>query len=152
MIWFIGQAPSKRSKDNRGWAPGGASNALAKLAGVSYQELTKLAEFRNLLASYPGQNGGGDAFDLKEAEEAAEKLSSEFKGGDEAVFLGKQVMRAFGVFGVNKMTWFEPITLLSSDVTVWLMPHPSGRNRWYNSGENRACASAFVKRILGLTE
>ena len=149
MIWFIGQAPSKKSKDNSGWwAPGGASDALAKLAGIPYDQLVTKAGFKNLLGYYPGQRGGGDAFDARGAQIAASAFIEGFSALDEIVFLGKKVAKAFGA---ADMGWLERRNLVSGQV-AYLLPHPSGRNRWYNSGENRACASAFVKRILGLTE
>lgn len=143
MIYFVGQAPSRKSKNNRGWAPGGASDALARMAGISYEDLTKKAEFLNLLPEWPGKSAAGDLFDLKKARLEADKIRQGLGTGDFVVFLGKSVAKAFGF---KKPTYFVETTELG--VTTVTMPHPSGINRWYNSKENRSCAQEFIRKIL----
>jgi len=143
-LTFVGQAPSRRTRDNQTWAPGLSTLALARLAGCDYATLTARADFRNLLSAFPGRRASnwGDVFDARAAAEAAARLSTELTGL--AICLGRNVARAFGRGELPPLS----IVALSDELSLALLPHPSGRNRWYNNPANRAAAARFLRDLF----
>lgn len=110
-----------------------------------------------MLAGFdPGitQRGYRDTFDRRNlcvgviskraAREAAERIRAELYGsGRSVVLLGRDVQNAFGVqpsapaaaqTTVERITWYQ-------------VPHPSGRNHWYNDPENRRLVSGLLGKL-----
>ena len=113
---------------------GPSGKRLAALAGVD--TLSRRFAVLNLLdrpvAGWP----------LFEAREAASRMR-EGLSGRRVILLGASVARAFG---------YEPAPLLKwrydgrDEITYAVVPHTSGRNRWYNDPENVARAHDFMVR------
>jgi hypothetical protein len=81
-------------------------------------------------------------FNKKMAREGADRLYSEFFGsGRVIVLLGADTVAAFG----------HPRLLLHPQViggSTWRqIPHPSGRNFWYNDENNRALVAALLEEL-----
>lgn len=138
MVTFVGQAPSRQTKDNAGWAEGRAVLALCALARMPYRELAAQARFVNLLRRWPGKRGKGDRWPINRAQRAAQHV--QFTG--RMVFLGRQVAAAFGA----SRAYLRPFQLRGA--TCMVFPHPSGVNRWYNQAKNKRRASQMLKRWL----
>ncbi len=101
----------------------------------------------NLLAAYPGREGRGAAFPIDEAREAAVALSDRLvthPWGKQfgAVFLaGKRVARAWGLATAQYL-----VEQPGFPVPTYVVPHPSGINRWWNEPENRAACRALLEQ------
>jgi hypothetical protein len=84
-----------------------------------------------LLRVHPGLNGSGLACPL-------------------VLLLGRRVAHAFGVSGIG---YFEPAAVWSKvgpeavQRPAVVVPHPSGRSRWWNSRANRDAARAWFKKV-----
>lgn len=63
--------------------------------------------------------------------------------GRRVVLLGREVARAFA-FGSLKypVPWLNP--LVGEGTIFYPLPHPSGRNTWYNSEDNRRAAAQLL--------
>lgn len=141
-IVVVGQAPSRGT----GGAPpfsGASGRKLAELLDVPHAELGALFELRNVLARYPGKGAGkGDAFPAARARRAARRLRAEV-AGREVLVVGKATAAALGLDGerlFRAQTW-DGATL------CWVIPHPSGVNRWWNDAGNRRRAAFFLRDI-----
>jgi hypothetical protein len=104
----------------------------------------------NLLPEYSGEDGDGDAFPLIEARlnaiESAESLN-----GRLVVFVGRRVAEAFGVSNSKWFAWDRAFVLSDGvmvDFRYAIIPHPSGRNRWWNDEGNVEEAGKFLKSVL----
>lgn len=65
---------------------------------------------------------------------ASEITSEVFGTGRKIALFGKEVHRAFGF----KIEGVDLTQIDAMGCTWWCVPHPSGRNLWYNVPENRA--------------
>ena len=93
----------------------------------------------NLLDEWPGSSGRGSAFPIEKARETAHIYALQF-GQYDAVFLaGKRVAR---VFDLHDAEYFE-----RTDLGVYVVPHPSGINRWWNDPCNREMTREFLERF-----
>ncbi|MCI0632491.1 MAG: hypothetical protein L0206_01015 [Actinobacteria bacterium] len=141
-LLLIGQAPSATS--NPGSPLAGLSGArLARLSGVRLEELLERVEARNLLAAYPGKGGGrkGDAFPAGAARAEAARVDLV---GRRAIFLGKNVARAFGVSAAHPFfAWHD-----HRGARCAVFPHPSGTSRFWNLPANTKRASEFLAAAL----
>lgn len=131
-VMLIGEAPGRTPG-----LPfeGRCGTFLYRLAGVHPR---KAFECRNVLAGYPGPCGCGADFPLAEARQEAAGIVLD----GVALLCGKRVAAAFGV---------QPIYFLRQQVgtaEVYVIPHPSGVNRWYNSLSNRRRAARFLRRFV----
>lgn len=101
---------------------------------------------RQYLARFDRRNVVGyKIFDMRMAKECAGQLEREFWGsGRTVVLLGEDTRRAFG----------HPRLLLHPQViggaTYRQIPHPSGRNLWYNDDENRAVVAALLEELYSV--
>jgi hypothetical protein len=84
----------------------------------------------------------GLEFDKHEARRRAAAIRHELHGtGRIVVLLGQDVRRAFG----HPECLIHPQEI---DGCVWRqLPHPSGRNTWYNSEENRKLAELLMQEL-----
>lgn len=136
---IIGQAPSRTSDPARPLSGDAIRGRLTGMLGVSARAYAEAIEKRNLLPTYPGKAGKGDAFDIKRARRAAAKVAPRLAGAS-VIFLGRKVAAAFGFADLEPLRW--------RDVSGWraaLLPHPSGVCQWYNDAANRRKARRFMR-------
>ena len=153
-IWFdgpekpllIGQAPSR---DTDGMPPfsGRSGKRIAMLMGISHDELRVRFALANILDSWPGKQGNGDAFPL----ELARK-----RGWQARTALKQRRVVAFGA-SVIKVLGYEPDDLMllrfayreagNGKTAIAYVPHPSGVNRWWNDPDNAKRAQQFLYKL-----
>jgi len=133
---FIGQAPGHPGPVRP--LEGRNGKRLASLLGVSVEEYLSGTDRVNLLNEYPGRAGNGDAFPLDAARAAAREMLPRLKGRV-VILLGRGVARAFGV----RANFLE--IEHRDGVTFATIPHPSGRNRWWNDPANVERAARFLR-------
>ena len=137
-ILLVGQAPGPRHPRAH---PATQSHVrLARLVGVTPAVLAARAAWVNVLPTFPGARPGGDAFPRVLARQAAQ----DFPLMATTLLLGQQVARAFSL---------PPCYFLWQNFRgcrVAVVPHPSGRNRYWNDPARVAHAAAFLRTALGL--
>lgn len=141
----LGVAPAKAGQE--AWHPDSASGRrLAVLCDVHPEDLSKWLGLDNLCSSTDPERE-----ELKSAGQAYQFLK-----GHRYLLAGSEVVRALGKRAlVGGASWHAqrqpaPLEWYRSDegVQLALLPHPSGRNRWYNSAERRRAAGEFVRACL----
>jgi hypothetical protein len=145
-VRVYGQAPGPGQQGRPG-VPFSGSGRLADLAGVTPETLAERGwMFRNLLDYYPGPNddGSGDLFPMWEARRAAALERLAWQADDRILLMGRRVAAAFRA----ELPYFEWTRLIESGVDVAVFPHPSGRNRYWNSGERADAARAFLREMV----
>ncbi len=119
--------------------PGCAGHRLFKMTALPNMRTYLTLLFRaNLLSYNPGPN-----WPKREAHIAAMAMLP-FLRERQVVLLGRKVARAFGVGQYSFMEWNNYRDLC--DVAV--LPHPSGRNLWYQDGGNLYLAGQFWTALL----
>jgi len=136
---LVGQAPNAEG----GGPPltGRGGRRIAEFAGLSWEQYLAAFDRINLLDSFPGKDGKGDAFPAEEGRRAAERLAPSL-AGRRVVLLGKAVACAFGI---GSERYFERGDLNGMDVSV--APHPSGLSTWWNDPGNREAARTFFSAL-----
>jgi uracil-DNA glycosylase len=126
QVWLIGQAPGPNGAS---WKPfdGSSGKKLADLAGISREMFLSIFQRRNLLDTWPGKAGKGDAFRIEDGKLAAAYLRIEFHAGDCVLCAGSAVLRCFGFRNVPWCTW-----TYEQGIAFAKIPHPSGINRLWN--------------------
>lgn len=110
---------------------------------VSMKRYLEMFDRRNLVS--------GRAWSLAAARDAATLLHGELEnygGADRApdvIVLGGQTWRALGL--ERRTNILHSHGLLSA--TFWRIPHPSGRNLWYNEERNRRAAARLMLCLAG---
>jgi uracil-DNA glycosylase len=140
---IIGQAPGRRGDGEP--LSGMAGRRLAALCCLELEELLDRFERVNLLKTFPGKSGKGDAFPLAEARTAAVGLLSAVAAHRHTILLGSNVARAFQLHRLPLLEWRDAFRDLGSFVAV--CPHPSGVNRWWNDSANFVRASRFWRDL-----
>lgn len=139
-VLMIGQAPGKAGALPGTELVGGyTGERLRRAFGGTLWQYVRRFERRNLLREFPGAGPFGDRFPRTEAAEAARSIAPLLRGR-KVLFVGIAVAQAFRLRG-SPMTWHTDPTLGCE----WaVLPHPSGRNPWWNSHENREQAARFL--------
>lgn len=109
---------------------------LRSLADLSSEEYERRADRANLL---PGS--GQDEWDMMAARQRAAEFISLLQHRF-VILLGRKVASAFGIFS----QWFEETRSYSAE--YYVMPHPSGMNRWWNTPRNMEQAREFMSWAL----
>lgn len=124
--------------------PTSAGGRLLAMSGIPAEEYLRRLARRNLLKSCP-VNGWRKA-ERVAAQDAAREIYEEARGG-RIVLLGANVARAFRPFTVDvAQETCRPAKTACG--TEWLLlPHPSGRNPFYNAMSNRATVSDLLRRF-----
>ena len=146
---LVGLAPSKSSNPLEPMS--GRSGAfLAHLLGMSLPRFLWSFGRVNLVDRWPGRSAGGS--DLPPSREAARRCAqnlanSGFLRGRSVVLLGREVAWAFHV---EQSTSFFARTRLraAEEAKAWLLPHPSGVCRVWNTPESRVRAVWVLRRAL----
>jgi len=136
-ITIVGQGPGRLGEGRKPFEGKGSGSRLAEIAGVS--SLDEVAVLTNLLPRFYGKQGKGDSFPLKKARAEAKNMTLRTK---KILLCGKNVARAFGI----KADYFEKTTVCGK--IAYVIPHPSGVNRWWNDEENKLRARAFFAKLL----
>lgn len=130
-IIFVGQGPSK---DGDPYAPleGRIGERIGELLGITNfpESFSRI----NLNSEWIGKAGGkGDIFDRTEGIRTASVL---LRGSwTRYVLLGKVVAECFNVTQAGSPPVFLS-TVTHGVKSFFLLPHPSGINRWWNNPEN----------------
>jgi uracil-DNA glycosylase len=140
VLIIVGQAPSKSGDGNKPFSESKRSaKRLAVLLGISSKELGERFCLVNVFDRWPGKAGKGDAFPVSKARKIVAKMR--FEESDLVFLAGKNVAKAFGF---SRAEYFEELSL--DGARAFVIPHPSGINRWWNDAENTKKASIFMRR------
>lgn len=154
-VLLIGQAPGPNTDPELPLYPvprtsaGGRLQQMMKLTRAQY---LKNFERINLLNEYPGTHKRDDKFPIREARLAARTLRP-LLAGRSVVLVGRNVARAFQldipfhVWGHLQARRACVLNKTSGLSRVAVVPHPSGRNHWYNKAENREEAANFWRHL-----
>ncbi len=138
---LIGQAPGPNTDPRLPLFPVPSTSAggrLASFAGMTRGEYLMSLERINLLQNFPGKTGRDDKFPMKDAKIAARAIRPLLD--DRVVILvGRNVANAFELD--IEFHQFVPGFDFCRELAV--VPHPSGRNHWYNKEENKLIAKEF---------
>lgn len=139
---LIGQAPGPNTLPSHPLFPAPSTSTgarLQRMMGLSRSEYLRQFDRMNLLRAYPGAWANGDKFPLTAARVAAQAIEPLLR--DRVVVLvGRNVAEAFGHGHLDFFVWEEAPAWGYHFATI---PHPSGRNHWYNRPENLARAKEF---------
>lgn len=122
---------------------------LVRLMGISRERYLELFDRTNLLHQFPGRHARDDKFPQREARIAADAMRP-LLSGRRVVLVGRAVMEAFQL-RLPYHTWTSVREGHRSQPVVWdvaVIPHTSGRNRWYNSEDNMTAARDFWRDAL----
>lgn len=147
---LIGQAPGPNTLPGLPLHPHPRTSAGGRLAeqmGLTPEDYIRYFQRINLLNKFPGRHKRDDKFPLAKAKAAAEAIRP-LLVGRKVVLVGRNVATAFGL-GLEFFTWGSYPALPAMELfDVAVVPHPSGRNHWYNKPENRQQASEFWSQLL----
>lgn len=157
---LIGQAPGPNTLEDYPLYPyprTSAGGRLAHFLELSRGEYLQAFDRCNLLPYFPGQTGDKskeDRLPIPAARLAARVLRPLLRGR-EVIMVGRQVSDAFQLGPVPFLEWTElqvdprcAATDCSGRARVAIIPHPSGRNHWYNSELNRLSMRRFLEPLI----
>ncbi len=136
---IVGEAPSKNEVTERP-IEGRIGRRLARCCGLTLEEFIERFDRVNLLHVRQDTKEKGFEFDRYAGIAAARTLFNAFYPGQRVLLLGHRVRDSFGV--VNK-EYFEEFYLGSAK--AYVLPHPSGVNRWWNDVENEKRMYDFMQ-------
>ena len=153
---LIGQSPGPNTSPEfplypiPSWCAGGR---LMKIMGLTRGQYLKTFDRMNLLPYFPGQHQHGDKFPMAPAKLAAAVVRP-LLSDRTVILIGRSVANAFGFdsvslfhvwcdYQVRRRCLGQPYKMRFA-----IVPHPSGRNHWYNGPENLAQAQAFWAEFL----
>jgi len=162
--WMYGEMPGTTPGPPLGGRNG---ELLAELCGLDdYNHLRDMFCVRNLVPARPDDG----RWPRHEARVRAMFQIAGWSDGDQIVLLGAHVRDAFGLDGKPLTSLEVPLTSghqaevpsgsgplgvseggrlgTAPTAVVHLVPHPSGRNRWWNEPENRERASRLLKKVV----
>ena len=134
-ILLVGQAPGDPACPRLQGRSTQRFMHLLDLAPAAYQ---RLFHWCNLLDSFPGKAGKGDAFPLA----AARVVVMTLPLAPVTLLLGCQVARAFSLPPV----YFQWHAVRGCQVAV--IPHPSGINHWWNTPAHRETFTRFMHALI----
>lgn len=66
----------------------------------------------------------------------------------DVVMFGQRVVDAFNSMYEEELTWLNSLIVAGSPHRrFWALPHPSGRNYWYNDADNRRAAGELLAAL-----
>lgn len=138
---LVGEAPGPNTRSDLPLYPVPERSAAGRLcAMLALGRTGYLRTFAraNLLDLYPGPT-----FPLGRAREAAEGVAQRLAPRP-LILLGRGVAQAFAFPHSELMRW-EDSLLGSTLIRAAVLPHPSGRNLWYNSPANREQVGVWLR-------
>ncbi len=148
---LIGQAPGPNTMPDLPLFPVPSTSAggrLRAMIGITRGEYLKSFDRVNVFREFPGRHMNNDKFPMAEARIRAEAMLP-FLAGRVVVLAGRQVADAFKIKG-DFFTWqdvkarrVEHMKRCNGLAKVAIIPHPSGRNKFYNTRENQILARDF---------
>lgn len=122
-----------------------AGARLWRMTGLSRADYMRGFHRVNLLPVY------GRHWSASDARWAAHNLiGSRLLDERAVVFLGKRVWLAFGGReDAEPLVWYAACVPAFRPACVALVPHPSGRNRWYNDELQAGAAVNFMRLLAG---
>ena len=120
------------------WPPGCAGHRLYSMLAERRPDL----RMRDYVRLFDRRNLVRGPWDAEAARLSARAMLPDL-AGRRVVLLGREVARAFDLGGLQQLG-----ALRAGDVTFYLLPHPSGRNRRYNAPEVRAAAGDLLASLL----
>jgi len=156
---LVGIAPSRPGSEGQPLsALGGRSTGatLAELAGLSASQYMMRFDRVNLCATTQAST-----IRTSVGRPYAEMLAGSLLRGRRVVLLGMNVVECFGLeeFRCDLAEWFDTREIrpqagwagyragMVPPFNYAILPHPSGRNRWYNEPANRERARAFMTEL-----
>lgn len=139
-VIFVGQGPSQNG-DPLKPLEGQLGEKLAQLLDLRFEDYVDEYARINLNAEWIGKGSGkGDVFDATEGRATAKVL---LRGSwTHYVLLGQKVAECFGPGG-------NPLdTIQKGEKSFFLLPHPSGINRWWNDPDNTRRASIRLRTFV----
>lgn len=153
---LIGQAPGPRTDPDLPLFPFPSTSTggqLQRLMGLRRGEYLLMFERVNLLPVFPGKHKRDDKFPVADARLAAAVLRP-MLAGRTVILVGRNVANAFGL-GDEFHTWIDlpvrrrcPIARDEYCCRIAIIPHPSGRSRWYNNSEHKEASHEFWESFL----
>jgi hypothetical protein len=143
---LIGQAPGPRTHPDLALFPeprASAGGRLFEMTGLTTAEYMERFDRVNLLYHFYGKAASRteDRFPVGHARAAAEAMRH-FLRGRQVLLVGKDVAAAFGHGDAPWLRWrLDPAWFYHYAV----LPHPSGRNHWYNAASNKRRAVSFLR-------
>lgn len=138
---LIGQAPGPNTRPDKPLYPYPKTSAGARLqqmTGLERRDYLRTFDRMNLLQFFPGKIMNGDAWPISKAKIAAQAVQQLLDGRD-VIFVGRNVSRAFG-HDAKTLPFFQWEYNPTWHYQFACVPHPSGRNHWYNDPVNRDLA------------
>lgn len=142
---IVGEAPSKNEVVEQP-LQGRVGRRMAALSGLTYEQYIDFFDRVNLLHVRQDTKEKGFEFDFESAQIEARQLVRGFKRGQIVLLLGGRVTEAFGVHH----EYFNEVKL--NGARCYIVPHPSGVNRWWNDQDNVKKATAFMRGIVERTK
>jgi hypothetical protein len=158
---LIGQAPGPNTDPDFPLFPlprTSAGGRLQRFLGMTRSEYLKTFDRVNLLPYFPGRTQKrDDAFPIPAARMAAQILRPMLRSR-RVVLVGRKVADAFGLD--PKLPWMTPTLYRCGPrsmtagckglAEMMVIPHPSGRNHWYNNPDNQLLLAegmgAFIRK------
>lgn len=141
-LTIVGQAPNRHGlSDPDEVLTGRSGRKIAEIAGLSFDDFLFIRRV-NLNKRWNGKAGKGDRFMMSEGRASAQRLLDEDHGGG-MVLLGRSVAKCFGLEKCEPLT-----TVLAYGRRFFIMPHPSGVNRWWNDPKNVKAAKRSLRRFI----
>lgn len=137
---LIGEAPSKNEHPPTP-LEGRIGRRLAEYAGISFEDFLERFERMNLLAVRQDTKEKGFEFDADQARINAMRL--DIAPNRTVVLLGHRVARAFGLRNATYFKLYDG----GQGRSLYVIPHPSGVNRWWNDVENQIEAARFMRSL-----
>ena len=146
-ILLVGEAPGKKVEQHPNlWLRPDSSgknhsaNRLLSFTGWTVKQYLEIFDRTNFYETAQNNKLNGNTFPMPRHFDRAEQLLNRMdtKCCGRAVLLGRRVTKAFGM----KPEWFKWVG------GIVAIPHPSGRNRWWNNKGNRREAKKFFKKLL----
>jgi len=140
---IIGEAPSKNETTPRP-IEGRIGRKLAKFSSLTFEEFLETFDRVNLLEVRQDTKEKGFQFNAAEAAvNAMRMINNMFDDGRVVLLLGKRVAHAFGAHA----DYFQ-VQHLGTKAHVYVVPHPSGVNHYWNHSDNCEKVRQFFARIL----
>lgn len=123
--------------------PGSAGARLFNMTGLCRMTYLEQFERFNLFLQAPEKWSHVEA--KRVAKIILETRCEQLLKGEVVILLGRKVGAAFELMSAD---FFVPQKLLNS--TFYVIPHPSGANRWYNDSSNKQIVDKFWSDIREL--